>query len=373
MSNIQKNLIAEFEKIGFCSDSFTLADLQSRFEKNGVWVINGQEYDSKHVRTIFANHSVGPGSRVGESVKRGSAPLFIKHLKPATYSIFDKFASVDSFKAHLLEQQFQSSPVAKKRNNADSFNMDFSIKPFVLSSLASAHSEFFAANLLKAKSESWAGGNILEFASYISGKGITINLSDYPNVKLDRKSLFELVSDRTNNTFKCCIAILAWGGMNREHAVSALSSWNEWEHIATKIRNGELTRREAYKAFYQLRKSKKLKGLGPAYFTKIIYFLSKEENRGYIMDQWTARSVNLLLETKAIGLTKITAKSKKVSFFVTDKNTDLIYENFCQFVEQLAQLHQTTPDLVEMSLFSRGYRQGPWRNYVISHDSYLYS
>lgn len=373
MSNIQTNLIAEFEKKGFSSAKFTLAELRGLFEKDGVLAINGQNYDSAHFGTMFANNSVGPGSRVGESVKRGAAPLFIKHLEPATYSIFDKYASVDSFQAHLLEKQSQSSPVAKTRNKAELFNMDFSVNPFVLPSLKSAHSEFFAANLLNAKSESWAGGNILEFASYISGKEITVNLSDYPNIKLARNGLFELVSDRTNNTFKCCIAILAWGGMNREHAVSAFSSWNEWEHIATNIRNGELTRREAYKAFYQLRKSKKLKGLGPAYFTKIIYFLSKEENRGYIMDQWTARSVNLLLETKAIGLTKITAKSKKVSFFVTDKNTDLIYENFCQFVEQLAQLHQTTPDLVEMSLFSRGYGQGPWRNYVISHDSYLYS
>ncbi len=88
MNNIQTNLIAEFAKIGFSSTVFTLAQLQSLFERNGVWVINGQEYDSKHVRTIFANHSVGPGSRVGESVKRGSAPLFIKHLEPGTYSIY---------------------------------------------------------------------------------------------------------------------------------------------------------------------------------------------------------------------------------------------------------------------------------------------
>ncbi len=106
MSNIQTNLIAEFEKIGFCSDSFTLADLQSRFEKNGVWVINGQEYDSKHVRTIFANHSVGPGSRVGESVKRGSVPLFIKHLEPGTYSIY----SSEAFALFNRDSQQRSAP-----------------------------------------------------------------------------------------------------------------------------------------------------------------------------------------------------------------------------------------------------------------------
>ena len=92
MSNIQTNLIAEFEKSGFSSKSFTLAELQSRFEKNGVWTINGQEYDSKHVRTIFANHSIGPGNRVGEAVKRGNSPLFIKHLEPGRYAIYGSVA-----------------------------------------------------------------------------------------------------------------------------------------------------------------------------------------------------------------------------------------------------------------------------------------
>lgn len=95
MSNIQTNLIAQFKKIGFSSPVFTLAELRSLFEKNGVWIINGQEYDSKHVRTIFANCSVGPGSRIGESVKRGQFPLFFKHPGRAVYSLYDKSVSSD--------------------------------------------------------------------------------------------------------------------------------------------------------------------------------------------------------------------------------------------------------------------------------------
>lgn len=375
MSNIQTNLIAEFAKNGFSSPVFTFADLETLVEKNGVWVINGQEYHPGYAKSNIANLSIGPGNRIGAGVKRGLSPLFIKHTGDAVYSIYGR--SESSATKYVFEQQFQPIPVAKKRNKRESLSMDLSEKPFDLTLLASDHSELFATNLLSANCESWAGGNILEFAKYVSGKGITIDLSGYPNIKLDRKNLFGLVSETTNSTFKCCIAILAWGGMNREHAASAFSSWGDWEPIASKIRSGDLTRSEAYNAFYQLRKSKKLKGLGPAYFTKIIYFLSKEENRGYIMDQWTARSVNLLLNTKAIGLIKSTAKSQKVSYFVTDKNTDRTYENFCLFIEHMAQVHQTTPDLIEMSLFSIGKRKGKergkWRNYVISHDSYLYS
>jgi chaperonin GroEL len=39
-----------------------------------------------------------------------------------------------------------------------------------------------------------------------------------------------------------------------------------------------------------------IKNCGPAYYTKLLFFLpGSDENRGIIMDQWTARSVNLLV------------------------------------------------------------------------------
>lgn len=373
MSNIQTNLIAEFEKIGFSSPIFTLAELQSLFEKNGVWVINGQEYDSKHVRTIFANFSIGPGDRVGESVKKGQLPLFTKLPGKAVYSFYDKPGSSEDRNTLLPAQQSQPFATSNKIIRDKMLSKECNEKTIDLTLLASSHSEIFAKNLLDPSSETWSGGNVLAFAKYLSKNGFALNLSDYPDKKLYRKDLFELAHDNKKNTLNCCISILAWGGMNRKHASQAFSSWSEWEPIASKIRNGELNRREAYNSFIELRKLKKLKGLGPAYFTKIIYFLSKPESRGYIMDQWTARSSNLLLNAKLIELTKAIVKSNKVSYFVSDKNSAEAYEKFCLFIEQLAQVHQTTPDLIEMSLFSQGYGIGIWRNYVISQDSYLYS
>ncbi|MCF4009595.1 8-oxoguanine DNA glycosylase OGG fold protein [Rheinheimera sp. UJ63] len=370
MSNIQTNLMAEFKKIGFYSPVFTLAELQSLFEQNGIWVINGQEYDSKHVRTIFANCSVGPGNRVGESVKRGHLPLFIKCPGKAVYSFYEKSASSDDRHTSVLVQQFKLLVTPQK---AKMLSSDCIEKPIELTFLTSSHAEFFAKNMLNLSNETWAGGNVLAFAKYLSEKGFPLNLSDYLNQKLYRKNLFEFVRKNANSTLDCCISILAWGGMNREHALQAFACWSEWEPIAIKIRSGELTRSEAYNAFSELRKSKKLKGLGAAYFTKIIYFLSKSEYRGYIMDQWTARSSNLLLNTKLIELTKTTLKYGKLSYFVSDKNSAETYEKFCLFVEHLAQVYQTTPDLIEMSLFSQGYGMGKWRNYVIAQDSYLYS
>ncbi len=251
--------------------------------------------------------------------------------------------------------------------------MNHTEKPIELNLLASRHHEYFAHNILLPSCESWAGGNIRAFAKYLSDRGVLLNLLEYPDQKLDRNGLFELVSKNANSTFNCCVAIVAWGGMNREHALSAFTRWSEWEPIATKIRAGELNRREAYEAFYDLRKTKKLKGLGPAYFTKIIYFLSKPVCRGYILDQWTARSTNLLHHTKVILLNKSVSKTQKTSYFVSDKNLPETYENFCLFIELLAKSYQTTPDLIEMSLFSngksKGKDRGEWRTYVITQDS----
>ena len=373
MSNIQKNLIAEFERIGFSSPVFSLAELQSRFEQNGVWIINGEKYDSGNAKSNIANFSIGPGDRIGAGVKRGLPPLFNKHPGKGVYSIYEQSAVSDHRYTSFIAQPSSVIKATQKSQKARMFSTNLGEKTTELTVSKNAHSECFAKHLLSPKSESWPSGNVRGFAEYLFGKGLDLNLLEYPNEKFNRQALFAFVYDITHTTLNCCIAICAWGGMNREHGYRAFSCWSDWEPIAKQIRTGELNRNEAYDAFSELRRNKKLKGLGPAYFTKIIYFLSKPENRGYIMDQWTARSFNLLQNNKIVALVKTIGKSKKVSYVVSDKNSAECYENFCRFIEQLAQKYQTTPDLIEMSLFSQGRSKRKWRNYVISQDSYLYS
>ena len=61
-------------------------------------------------------------------------------------------------------------------------------------------------------------------------------------------------------------------------------------------------RKEIYQKFTDYRLSGELKGLNTPYFTKLIYFLMRGEAKGYILDQFTAISANLLLNQDIINI-----------------------------------------------------------------------
>jgi hypothetical protein len=160
--------------------------------------------------------------------------------------------------------------------------------------------------------------------------------------------------------------------MNRKHGVMLFSSSRRWVEISEKIRIGELSRTDAYKRFSELRAKGEMPGMRPAYFTKLIFFLTPAGvKKGYIMDQWTSASVNLLFNQRLVQTTiqKIVLKSGKLklSEFVLDKNTEIDYERYCQAVEHLAsKLGDASPESVEEMMFSEGRGKGEWRNYLIS-------
>ena len=89
------------------------------------------------------------------------------------------------------------------------------------------------------------------------------------------------------------------------------------------------------------------------------------------MDQWTARSVNLLGISPQIEMYNIAGKAGAQSMGVSDKNSLDTYENFCSFVEALvAEVDEaTSPSEIEEAMFSQGRGKGEWRNYVISQAS----
>jgi hypothetical protein len=100
-----------------------------------------------------------------------------------------------------------------------------------------------------------------------------------------------------------------------------------------------------------------LPGMGPAYFTKLIHFLGPAD--GYILDQWTARSTNLLFGPL------VYLKPVHRGWHVDDRNTSAHYERYCAQVEWLAEqisrrVAAVLPSEVEHALFA----PGGWREYV---------
>jgi hypothetical protein len=183
---------------------------------------------------------------------------------------------------------------------------------------------------------------------------------------IHREDIYKMVTNRDIKTISCISTILAWGGMRRNSGVNVFSTVNNWLPVCDEIRNGNLSRTEAYEELMSIRLKKQMKGMGPAFFTKLIFFLMHgQNNQGYIMDQWTGASVNLISESELVKLKKTKTKD---TFFetVTDENTSRDYENFCNYVECLADKLKQNPVKVELAMFSEGRGKGTWRNYVVN-------
>lgn len=84
MSNLRDLIRLEIER-GNLSEPFKVKELRALIERNQGLL--GGERAPKDINSYLANHSTGPGSRIGESVRRGQQKLFVKHDQPGTYSI----------------------------------------------------------------------------------------------------------------------------------------------------------------------------------------------------------------------------------------------------------------------------------------------
>lgn len=192
--------------------------------------------------------------------------------------------------------------------------------------------------------------------------------------KPNREELFDLVADGRQDTRTLCAVILAWGGMRVKNGQQIFAQVNQWCGAADRVRKGKLTRTAAYDLFHGLRLEGRLPGMGPAFFTKLVFFLRGRnvKDPGYIMDQWTSCSVNLLSEEPSVVLmnaTYIWDKQGKLrsDFQVSDQNDECRYERFCAVVDHVAEKVDLPQIDAELLLMSRGKGKGAWRRHVLNH------
>ena len=204
-----------------------------------------------------------------------------------------------------------------------------------------------------------------------------VDLEIFCDKKIDRCDVRKFVDNKDANALAKVLFILAWGGMNLHNASYALKSYqNCWEKIVDAMLEKNLCRDEAYKRFHSLVKNEKLTHMGPAYFTKLIYFLEPKHN-GYIMDQWTARSMNLLRKSDEYEIQLISTTRRKSdglrNFRVNPiENNVSNYSAFCEDLERLAEYLGRNPEETEKIIFSKGGRvnkMGCWRRFVLEGTS----
>lgn len=190
--------------------------------------------------------------------------------------------------------------------------------------------------------------------------------SALPDEKIDRAYLKKICANSNFSAEQCVLAIMAWGGMKVDHGRATWAVRENWVEIVEALRAGELTRLHGYDKFWRFRKENPRCGIGPAFYTKIIFFADPRHD-GYIMDQWTALSVNLLTSvgpTDAIAMTSGVSGGRRYHR-VADSNTADTYELFCKTIEQIGQKLKLPSEVVEERLFSWGGRKpGEWRSYV---------
>jgi len=196
---------------------------------------------------------------------------------------------------------------------------------------------------------------------------------EIPNSKLSIFDVKEFCSDKKNSDEACYVVIMSWGGQS---ARNARLSWEHggWRKLVRALREGKLsgTRREIFDAFQEA----DISGLGPSYFTKIMFFLG-EQYCCYILDQWTAHSANLLVATNPprqhpglIAFVNKIEKTRRMS--VSRSNTGIEYESYCLLVEELATKVGRTPNHIEQAMFSGG-KNHPWREFLKANFSKTFS
>jgi hypothetical protein len=201
--------------------------------------------------------------------------------------------------------------------------------------------------------------------SWAKANRINLGLEDYclPDKVLTRQEVRKVCHDKSTPVLFGYVCAMAWGlqgsgpGGNR----TVERSWgakSKIEKLLIEIRTSSLTRAQGYELF----KRNPVPGLGPAYFTKLIYFFLPNDPTGYIMDQWTAKSINLLAGRKIVRM---------VGESPSRANSSENYESFCQIVDILAQKVGCTGDEFEQRLFSQNgqYKKvrGAWRTHVINN------
>ncbi|ROT97286.1 hypothetical protein EB810_05195 [Altererythrobacter sp. FM1] len=189
-----------------------------------------------------------------------------------------------------------------------------------------------------------------------------------PCEKLGRKDLLDIWRNNKDPRY-LFICTMSWGGMRIYNGKAAWKESSSWIPLIEKLMQPDIDRTEIYEDFH----TANLKGIGPAFFTKLIFFAthSRPEKTGFIMDQWTAKSINLLLGRNLVTLSKAGYVAGSGN---CEKNPAGVYTEFCLAIEDLANHLECEPAIAEETLFSRGrsrFRNGPpegqWRTYVRQH------
>jgi Putative 8-oxoguanine DNA glycosylase OGG-like protein len=199
-------------------------------------------------------------------------------------------------------------------------------------------------------------------SSYLKYKKLQLpsKYSKLENRALNRSEVRKICQDGSIDVLASFSCVMAWGGQRRDHYKKAIENKHLPEIIGLLIKG--IPREAAFNFLNDLYLSKKLTGIGIAFFTKLIYFFGSKQN-GFILDQWTSKSSALLCVSPPVRIGK-TRQNGKTIYFPEKDTTGAEYEKFCCFIEHLADKLGWNADATEVALFGKGTA---WRKHIEKH------
>jgi len=178
-----------------------------------------------------------------------------------------------------------------------------------------------------------------------------------PLHQLDRAAVRAICRNPANPVLYGYVCAMAWGVQGagpggKSHVIDAWTSRGDLVPKLNALRAGGLTRRTAYDLFLA---PNNVPGLGPAYFTKLLYFFMPDPDC-YIMDQHTAKSVNIL---NAFEVVRMAGDA------VSNLNRPGNYQAYCEEVDSVAGFAGVSGEKAEEMMMSKGGRHPwPWRQHM---------
>ena len=222
----------------------------------------------------------------------------------------------------------------------------------------------------------WMGRNT---KNWFAQADADFNLPNLPDRTFSRRELtseidvYKARSGSLSDTEirKLIVMIFAWGGMFTWKNIGklAMDTIEGYEGICRNLlEDKQLSPVAAYEQFFEAWKARDMMGVGPDYYTKLIYLLGHQE--AAIMDQWTAKAVNLLSDKKLIKLDS--------GVTVAQGNDKEVYEKYLDFLRQIqAETNMCSLSNTEELIYSCSYKKkdknvskeyhkifSAWRKYV---------
>jgi hypothetical protein len=191
----------------------------------------------------------------------------------------------------------------------------------------------------------WGGGD-LEFkvARLLETGGASVMRP------LDRNQVLKFCQNPEMPTLGAFAICMAWGGQRMDHYRRCFERPALLVGLLEKLRKSEKSRLEDF----ALADGMQIPGLGVSFLTKLLFFLRPRRD-AYILDQWIAKSLKLLVDPCPIRLAKWGGPHAETS--------PLEYEEACQALEEIGgSLGGLSGDEAEQLLFSSP--AGAWRREV---------